>query len=288
MSKHNKKRNVGLVYEMLLQYITENVMNNNQHNAKKAVKIIEERFNKNTELYKEFRLFNALANTTVSGTEVAAGIMSEAKNAARRMNQKKLEKEKSLLIKDINYMLNESNFFHRRINNFKDMATIQTLINEWKLGDSSNLSKMIQYEKILIENLIKEEKAMSSVNFDDRSDKLVFKVMSEKINKKYKDTLLPEQKDIIRNYAIYANEPKSLEYFLETVKSKTIKSLKEYKESSKNKIILSKIGTVIKNIEQLQTENIDDKTISKYLTIVSLKNEIMRKEKWNFLQSGHH
>lgn len=279
MSKHNKKRNVGLVYEMLLQYITENIMNNKKSNAKKAVKIIEEYFNKNTELYKEFRLFNALANTSVSGTEIAAGIMSEAKSAARRLNDRQLEKEKSLLIKDINYRLDESAFFHRRVKNFKDFATIQTLINEWKQGDNSNLSKMIEYEKILIENLIKEEKIMRNVDFDERSDRLVFKVMSDKINEKYKDTLLPEQKDIIRNYAIYANDPKTLEYYLNSIKSKTIKSLKEYKSLSDNKIILSKIGKVIRNITDLQTENIDDKTISKYLTLISLKNEIMRREK---------
>ena len=138
---------------------------------------------------------------------------------------------------------------------------------------------MIQYEKLMVENLIKEESIMSNVDFDERSDKLVFKVMSDKINEKYKDTLLPEQKDIIRNYAIYANDSDALEYYLSSVKSKTIKSLKEYKSVTDNKIILSKIGAVIKNIEGLQTESVDDKTISKYLTLVSLKNEIMRKEK---------
>ena len=279
MSKHNKKRNVGLVYEMLLQYITENIMNNKKKDAKKAVSIIEKRFNKNTELYKEFRLFNALANTSVSGTNVAAGILAEAKMAARRLDDDLLKKEKSLLIKDINYQLNESNFFHRRIKNFKDFATIQTLINEWKKGDSSNLAKMIQYEKILVESLIKDNNLMTNINFDERSDKLVFKVMSDKINEKYKDTLLPEQKDVIRNYAIYANDHESLSYYLDSVKSKTIKSLNEYKQISDNRIILSKIGTVIDNIKNLKTENIDDETVSKYLMLINLKNEIVRNEK---------
>ena len=64
MTKHNKKRNVGLVYEMLLRFITESIISNNEILAKKAIKIIERRFDKNTELYKEFRLFNALAKST--------------------------------------------------------------------------------------------------------------------------------------------------------------------------------------------------------------------------------
>ena len=278
MSKHNKKRNVGLVYEMLLQYITENVMNDNQKEAQKAVKIIENRFNKNTELYKEFRLFNALANCKVSGTHIAAGVLEEAKHAARRLDKTSLEKEKSLLIKDINYQLNESTFFHRRINKFRDYATVQSLLNEWMLNDKSNLSKMIEYEKKLIESLVDNDNIQGEIEFDDRSDKLVFKVMSEKINEKYSQTLLPEQKDIIRNYAIYANDPKSLEYFLTSVKSKTISNLKEFKLNLKNKVLLGKIGKVEKNISSLKTENVDDSDISKYLTLINLKHEITRKE----------
>lgn len=275
MSKHNKKRNVGLVYEMLLQYITENVMNDNHAKAKKAVAIVEKRYSKGTELYKEFRLFNALANSSVSGTHVAAGILAEAKNAARRLNQKRLEKEKSLLIKDINYQLNESTFFHRKINNFKDLATIQLVINEWTMGDMSDLSKMVQYEKRLVENLIAEKNPLVEIGCDERSDRLVFKVMSEKINEKYSTKLLSEQKDIIRNYAIYANNPEALKYYLTSVKSKTIKCLNEFKKNCDNKIVLSKIGKVKRNISSLKVENIDDSDISKYLTLINLKNELL-------------
>ena len=39
-NKHNKKRNVGIVYEQLLHYITEKVINDQKHLSKKGVKII--------------------------------------------------------------------------------------------------------------------------------------------------------------------------------------------------------------------------------------------------------
>ncbi len=278
MSKHNKKRNVGLVYEMLLQYITQNIMENNHKKAQKAVKIIERRFNKNTELYKEFRLANALASSTVSGTHIAAGILSEAKIAARKIDDEKLKREKSLLIKDINYSLDDNAFFHRRISNFRDLAAIQNTINEWKLGDKSNLVKMVEYEKKIV-NILLEEKNENDVSFDERSDKLVFKLLSEKMNEKYSNNLLSEQKDVIRNYAIYANDKAGLEYYLNTVKNKTVKVLNEYRSVTKNKVLLSKINKVIRNVKELQTENIDDKTIKKYLTLINLKDEILKDEK---------
>lgn len=277
MTKHNKKRNVGLIYEMLLSFITENVMNDNKKRAKKAVKIIEQRYNKNTELYKEFRLVNALSNSTVSGTHVAAGILAEAKNAARRLDSKKLQKEKSLLIRDINYQLKESNFYNRKIANYKRLATIQSLINEWRAGDKSDLNKMINYERQIVDYLI-EQKEKNDLTFDERSDVLVFNVLSEKLNDKYNSTLNSEQKDIIRNYAVYENDDKSLEIYLENIKRKTIKALKNFHEKTDNFTLLSKIDEVFEKINSLNSQNVDDVTITRYLTVSKLKEQILRKE----------
>ena len=275
--KHNKKRNLGIVYEQLLRYISEKVINDQQSLSKKAVTILEKHFNKNTELYKEFRLINALVNSSVSGTHIAAGILAEAKDAARRIDQKRLMKQKSFLIKDINYQLKESNFFNKNISNYKDYATVQILINEWVKKDKSDLTKQIQYEKLVVEQLIKEKENIKFLSEDSKSDKLVFKVMSEKINKKYGNNLNSEQKDIIRNYAVYADDPKSLSYFLENLKKKTVLTLENLRETTDNRIILSKIDVVSENITNLSSKNVNDDTIKKFLTISSLKNEILRR-----------
>jgi len=77
--KHNKKRNVGIIYELLLNYISRNIVEGKNLEAKKASKIVEKHFRKGTELYKEFKLFNALANTEVKNTHVVASILNEAK-----------------------------------------------------------------------------------------------------------------------------------------------------------------------------------------------------------------
>lgn len=277
MTKHNKKRNVGLVYEQLLMFITENIINNNLNQSKKAVKILEKRFKKDTELYKEFRLFNALANSTVSGTHIAAGILVEAKNAIKRIDKFKLKKEKSLLIKDINYNLKENNFYHRKISNYKTYATIQTLFNEWNKGDMSDLKRIVEFEKSVVDHLLLE-KSSKDIVLDDRSDVLVFKVLSEKLNQKYNQSLTSEQKDIIRNYAIYNDDADSLKVYLEEVKLKTTKVLLDFQNLTENKILMSKIDTVYENINNLNTENVDDDIIKKFLTISNLKDQLIRGE----------
>ena len=202
MTKHNKKRNIGIVYEQLLTFITANIIADNRNRAKKATKIIERRFKKNTELYKEFRLLNALVNSTVSGTHIAAGIIAEAKNAVKKIDSKKLEKEKSLLIKDINYQLESNNFYHQQVKNYKLYATVQVLLNEWRDIDNANLRKVIEYENKIVEHLINKEKSIIEEIKEPRADRLVIKIMSEKINQKYNASLTSEQKDIVRNYVI--------------------------------------------------------------------------------------
>ena len=280
MAKHNKKRNIGIVYEQLLKYIAKNIINDKKNNAKKATKIIERRFKKGTELYKEFRLLNALVNSTVSGTHVAAGIIAEAKNASRNINNTKLNKEKSLLIKDINYQLKESNFYHQDVSKYKTYATVQTLLNSWRQQDKSNLSKVIEYENKIVEHLI-STKDIDSYKGDDVipvTDNLVVNIMSEKINKKYDTKLNSEQKEIIRNYALNNEDPETLKIYLENVKHKTVNLIESYKHKTDNQTILSKINLVHNNISQLTTESIDDETIKKYLLVSSLKEQILRSD----------
>ena len=89
MTKHNKKRNIGIVYELLLRHISNSLIENDISSVKKATLIIEKHLSKSSELFKEFRLVNALINSDVKNTEVAAAIMSEAKDAARRSDAEK-------------------------------------------------------------------------------------------------------------------------------------------------------------------------------------------------------
>ena len=54
--KHNKKRNVGIVYELLLKHISTKLLEGNKKEAKIATRLIEKHFKKGTELRSEERL----------------------------------------------------------------------------------------------------------------------------------------------------------------------------------------------------------------------------------------
>ena len=278
MTKHNKKRNVGIIYELLLRHISKCLIEDNKKEVKKATRIIESYFNKNTELYKEFRLFNGLAKSSASTTEVAAGILLEAKQAARRIQNKKLEKEKSNLIREINYTINDSGFYHSRIPNYKDYASIQTLINEWGKLDKSDLKKTILFEKKIMDILINNTEDISidtiTESNDNNNNQLVYNLMTEKINKKYK-TMSADQKTIIKNYVFYKEQnQEKLISFLREKKENAISNLENFEKINENKFLDKKIESVKEKVYKLNENNINDETIVKFLTISNLIDEL--------------
>jgi len=274
---HNKKRNVGIIYELLLRNVSDNLIEGKTKEAQKALDIIQKRFDKSTELYKEFRLFNALAKSTVSNTAIAAAILNEAKNAARNCNQKSLSYEKSMLIKDINYNLKDESFYRRRIPEYKIYATIQTLLNDWRQEDRSDLSRMIQYESLVAQHLVEEKESIdiSDVTNPD-VDGLVVKIMSEKINKKYGSVLTPDQKSILQEYVFSMseeNEERIVKKLLE-VKDSVLRDLESFKVYTTNNTLLQKISEVEKKIISESSDNVSDESISRFLVLVKLKEEI--------------
>ena len=284
-TKHNKKRNVGIIYELLIKHITRCIVEGDKKSAKKATRIIEKRFAKGTELYKEFRLFNALANSTVSDTHVVASILSEAKRAARKINSTKLDKEKSNLLRDINYGIEKKDFFYQSVENYRTLGAIQIALNEWR-KDSPDLRKLIEFEKKIGENLLIEKLNASTETLREdldasQSDKLVLKLMTEKINMKYSH-LSKEEREIISHYAFYsAQDEKYLKSYLCERKDAAIKMLEDFEDQESNFILIEKVDRVRESIQSLDENNINDESIVKFLTITKLINELKSKEAKN-------
>jgi len=275
-STHNKKRNIGLVYELLLRSISSSLVEGNQEKANLSIDIMKKRFAPGTEIYSEFRIFNAIMNTTVTDTSVAAGILTEAKNAIKNINYENLYIEKSKLISEINKQISDKDFFKRRVPNYKQFATVGTCIDHWRKGNLSNLSKQVINEQRLIEFMLSEKSEIPVIEemTDDKADNLVVKIMTEKINNSYSG-LNPEQKKILSEYAVYGtSDVDQFESFLLWIKSKSLKSLEMLRERTDNKVLLSKIDMVVNKIKNLSETNINDAEVAKYLKVSELKTQL--------------
>ena len=197
---HNKKRNVGIIYEQLCRKVSECIIEGDKEKADVALNILKKHFKKGTELYKEFRLFNSLVKTTVSSDAIATRIIERAQDAASDHNSSKLHREKSHLIKEINHKLDGNSFYHTRVPEYRTYATIQTLLNSWR-GGSENLGKVAEFEQKICEWLISEkaEEKLSEMKTTD-VNKLTVKIMHENFNKKYSGEMTSSQQTLVRDF----------------------------------------------------------------------------------------
>jgi hypothetical protein len=275
--KHNKKRNVGIVYELLLNHISTKLLEGKKREAKIATKLIEKHFKKGTELYKEFRLFNALAKSDITQTHIVASILNEAKIASRNLNERQLEHEKSALLKDINYRINEKDFFYRSISDYRDLGLVQLTLNEWR-KDDRDIKRLVDLETRLGALMLKEKNKVNEQKYDaSHSDRLVLKIMTEKFNKRYGEELSGDQQKIIEGYVFLSDkDPNVLKEFFETKKLEALNSLESFEDKSENKYLLSKLDEVRKKIKSLPSNDINDVNVVKFLTLTKMINEIKK------------
>ena len=275
--KHNKKRNVGIIYELLLNHISTKLLEGKKKEAKIATKLIEKHFRKGTELYKEFRLFNALASSDITQTHIVASILNEAKAASRKLNESQLEREKSSLLKDINYKINEKDFYYKSINNYRDLGLVQLTLNEWR-KDNRDVKRLVDLETRLGALMLREKNKINEQKYNvSHSDRLVLKIMTDKFNKRYGEELSGDQKKIIEGYVFLSDkEPSQLEKFFEVKKVEALRILESFEDRSDNRYLLSKLDEVRKKIKSLPSNDVNDTNVVKFLTLTKMINEIKK------------
>lgn len=275
---HNKKRNVGLIYEFLVGHVSRNIVEGVEDD--KALKILRKFYRPGTEIYAEYRLFNSLMRTSVKSSHVAATIISEARSAARRFNISKLDREKSLLIREINHTFKDEDFYNSRIPEYKMFATVQTLLNDWRdTSRDADISRIAQYEDTVTEHILTERKDVDVSDIRDPVvDNLVVRVMTEKFNSRYDHVLNEEQKLIISKYALSSDDEvgiSNLRSFLKDVMRSSLSEVSSYVVTCDDKILSDKLNEVSQLIGSLDVSKIDDEMIGRFLEVSRLRQEVM-------------
>tara|TARA_Y100001970_G_scaffold222826_1_gene274186 strand:+ start:5835 stop:6680 length:846 start_codon:yes stop_codon:yes gene_type:complete len=270
MAKHNKKRNVGLIHEQLVRYVASSLIAEDKKSAEVAIQIIADNFKKGTELYKEFRLFNAMINLPVGTKSLAERVLLESKNAAKSHDSQKIRVQKSKLIKDINTKLTESRrFYSMKISNYKLYATVQTLLNEWRGKSTLDLTEKAKYEESVVEWLSRE---VTGKKIEEaKSDPLVQRLMYQKFEEKYKEQLSETQKAVLQS-SILGSDEEFIAIIKETKKS-ALSSLAKFEKTCDNKLLRENISSVVDRVRNLPEQKTDD-VVAKTLHLIHLIEEM--------------
>lgn len=269
--RHNKKRNAAIIYEQLVRFISKSLVDGKTAQAKEAMSIVQEHFKQGTHLHKEFKLFNALVRTTVPTESIALRILDEAKKAAREHDASALDKEKGLLIRSINKRLNVSNFFEQRIPDYRSLATVQTLLNDWRANGTADIARLAEYE-VKVTSMLTEQKQIPNLETNGKVSNLSVNLLKKKISEKMSSELTTEQFKLIKLSLM--QDKKNLVPMLVETKDDALSNVKDFEKKNKNESLAEKVGDVKRLIESLSTNDTSEENISKFLILTKLVEEL--------------
>ena len=266
--KHNKKRNVAFIYEVLIKELSKATMTENKEQKNKIVNILKQYFSRGKILREELELYKSFEDIENIDRNLIQKIIFEARNQAYVLNEKKSYETKNQLISVINKNIGQESW-NNFIKDYKKIATINQVV-----FSKESPKKQVFLEEKLVEMLTQtkeEKKPFPNIN------KLTLKTFLEKFNKEYDNNLNENQKTLINHY-ITSYKDDGLE--LKTYLYNELDRLKEGLSTSstldsKN----DKIERILKKIDDYSSRKVDKNMLSEVIKIQSLLEQIENGDK---------
>jgi len=277
--KHSKYKNTGIIFELLVRQVTNDVLTTGDS---PAVKILKKYFS-NSELAKEQRLYN-LVNTQEKLTESKAeAILQTIAETALKFDLPKLQKEKYNLIKEIKKHYDLESFFKNKINNYKTSAAVYTLLESYRSVEYTDPKQVVNNKITLLEHLTQKE-IINSENEDiklflqESKDIriLTYRMLIEKFNDRY-STFSPQQKVILKEYINNINDAVKLKKVVNDHFNYLKLTLNSFAENIQEPVTKIKITESIKLIKPIQkNESPKEEHLINLLQYYELLSEIKK------------
>ena len=280
--KHSKFKNTGFIFELLVRQITAEVMSSSKSVAEKLLK---EHFNSKQELSKELKLYQYLINEKYNSESKAEQFINTILEARKKIDEKKLTKEKYNLIKEIKETYNLDEFIKSPISNYKTLASIykifETVINneEYEPTDivsarftiaENIINSSIQNKDIKIKDAVLEEYRKQ----DDDLRAVSYKLLVESFNNKYSN-LTNDQKGLLREYINNINNTGKLNEYVSNEVTKLVDGLKEVGSKISDKVTKIKLAETIANIKKIKSvKKIKEQHLSAMMMTYELLKEL--------------
>ena len=277
--KHSKFKNPGILFELLVRQITADTLKGSDS---PAIDIIKKYFVK-TELGREYKLYETILKSKVLTESRANVFISTALDNSKKFNKRVLRKEKYQLINEIRNNYNIEEFFGAKIKNYKELASLYTLIEGSRIDNYSNTQQIIDNKITLLEFLTKQEVNKTQIEkdiiqefstFDKDTRILTYKVLLEKFNDKYKD-LSNAQKQVLKEFINSVDSTPSLRNFYNEKINILKEQLSVISNNIKDKATKIKVNEVSKYLVELsKTDKVDNDNLVDLLQYFELVKEI--------------
>jgi hypothetical protein len=280
--KHSKFKNTGFLFELLVRQITSEVMSSSKSVAEKLLK---EHFNSKQELSKELKLYQYLINEKYNSESKAEQFINTILEARKKIDEKKLTKEKYNLIKEIKETYNLDEFIKSPISNYKTLASIykifETVVTDTQYEPTDIVSARFTIAENIINSSIqnKDIKLKDAVleeyrKQDDDLRAVSYKLLVESFNNKYSN-LTNDQKGLLREYINNINNTGKLSEYVSTEVTKLVEGLKEVGSKISDKVTKIKLAETIANIRKIKSvKKIKEQHLSAMMMTYELLKEL--------------
>tara|TARA_R110000803_G_scaffold70529_1_gene133495 strand:+ start:3065 stop:3919 length:855 start_codon:yes stop_codon:yes gene_type:complete len=278
--KHSKFRNTGLIFELLVKQVAADTLNNKDS---AAINIIKTHFAGSSTLAKEYKLYEFIVKNKNTSQSKAEAIVSTITEVSRRLDQKVLKSQKYNLISDIKENYSTDEFFGMQIRDYKPLAALFCLLEAQNNNNLIDPQLLIDNKTTILEHLtsqVQNEEEVKDTLIEEYSkyDKdlklLTFKILLEKFNSKYR-TLLPEQKNILKEFITSVNSQSRLRTLVNDEIKKITFSINEHSIKVKDEVIKIKLDEISKSIKPLSNKDrIKDSHLVNLMQYYDLTNEL--------------
>ena len=278
--KHSKYRNSGILFELLVRQTTADLIANRDS---KAVKILKKYYT-NTELGKEYALYNNVITSPKLSESKAEMLISTIIEQYKKLNKESIQKLKYNLIKEIKASYDIDEFFKAKVNNYKTLAAIYNTLESQNTKDVDVrqvfLNKVVVLEHVTkskLENMPVSKSIMEELMQEDKEIRLLtYKILVEKFNEKY-NNLSGRQKDVLNNYIISISDTTKLNQYVNTQLTEIKSEIQTISKKVTDKVVKIKLDEVVKLIQPVT--KIKDETIAGLLQYIDLIDELNKVHK---------
>ena len=266
--KHSKYKNTGILFELLVRQATADTLKGTDS---PAIDLIKKYFVK-SELGREYKLYESVIKSKIIGESKANAVISPILESSKKLNRTSLRKQKYNLISEIKKNYNIDSFFGTKIKNYKEFASLYTLIEGYNNNEITDTDQLVYNKVTLLEYLTKQDVTTKEVKEDvlkefQTYDKdlriLTYQVLLEKFNSKY-NNLSVEQKQVLKEFINAVDSTPSLREFynnkiIELKENLNIESINITDKATQVKVQeISKLLTELSKNDKVSNDNLVD------------------------------
>jgi hypothetical protein len=278
--RHSKFRNTGILFELLTRQITADILHGKDDSE--ARELLFKYFKENTELGKEWRLYNFLLTEKIKDDAHAERFLSVIVEQRKKLSNSTLAREKYELIKEIKELYPIEDFLKANIKNYRTLASIFKLFEDASSGDLKfDVKEIYQAKTCIVENIVDKPKKVTEeedlLSFYGKQNEevrlLSYKMLVDSMNQKYKN-LDEKQKLILKEYINNVSNTNSLNEFISArvveIKTELTDVCNKIKDSD---VIKIKINEAIRQLNKIKTGKV---VKDSYVTMVLLSYELLK------------